>query len=251
MNIAILGAGWLGSALAHSLQNNNHNVKVSVTSTEKKQLLHATGINAFVVSATNDTINGELNFFKNIDVLVCTLTPQPINIFKTLANEIEKQGIKKVIICSSTGIYQNCTGLVTENSHLNTDIEKVNLLKNIEDTFLNQPTFTATILRLGGLIGGNRHPVIHLAKKTEISDGNEPVNIVFLETILKNIQLLINKPLLNTVFNLVENDHRTKEAFYTAEAKKHTLTLPPFTKNSAPKNRIVSTNKIQKHLTNN
>lgn len=251
MNIAILGAGWLGSALAHSLQNKNYNVKVSVTNAEKKQLLQTAGINAFVVTATNDKIIGELDFFKNIDVLICTLTPQPVAVFKVLANEIANQGIKKVIICSSTGIYQNCTGLVTEKSFLNTDIEKVNLLKNIEDVFLNHTAFNATILRLGGLIGGNRHPVKFLAKKTEITDGNEPVNIVFLETILTNIRALLTKLLPNTVFNLVENDHRTKEDFYTAEAKKHNLTLPPFIKNNAPKNRIVSNEKLQKHLTNN
>ncbi|UUV22204.1 NAD(P)H-binding protein [Paenimyroides aestuarii] len=247
MNIAILGAGWLGTELAKVLSK-NHTVKVSVTTNEKKELLQTQGLNAFTVVLSLNGVSGSLDFFKNVDVLICTLTPQAVAVFYPLADVLKKHAIKNVVVCSSTGIYQDCEGIVKESSALKLTIPKVQLLKSIEDVFLTDAAFNATILRLGGLIGKNRHPVKHLAKKDQITDGNEPVNIVYQDTILKTICLLLKQPLLNTVFNLVETDHRTKEVFYQDAAKEHDVSLPPFSYTSSPKNRVVSTEKIESFL---
>lgn len=251
MNIAILGAGWLGTELAHILKNNKYKIRVSVTTEEKKQHLQAMGLNAFAVNISSSGILGELDFFKDVDVLISTLTPQPITVFNFLVNEIKKHAIKNVIVCSSTGIYQDCEGVVIESSVLKLDIPKVQLLKCIEDVFLINDNFDATVLRLGGLIGKERHPVKHLVKKEAIADGNEPVNILYQKTFINTIISLLKNTLPNTVFNLVENDHRTREAFYTTAAKEYNFVLPPFTHNNTPKKRIVSTEKLNVFLQRN
>src|SRR5690606_40284617 len=89
----------------------------------------------------------DLSFFESIDVLIVSLTPQAIEVFKHLISEIIQWQIPKVILFSSTGIYADCEGVVTETSLLKTDRPKVALLKSIEELFLQNNEFTTTVLR--------------------------------------------------------------------------------------------------------
>lgn len=246
--IGILGAGWLGKPLALFLQEKGHQVKVSVRSEEKKNQLQNSGLSSFVLQIDQNEIQGDLSFFNEVDVLIISLTPQQISIFKTLLEIVKQYNIQKVILFSSTGIYTDCSGKMNENHLLQLHIPKVKLLKEIEDVFLNESSISATILRLGGLIGPNRNPVTFLAKKEFIEEGNEPVNIAYQETIIETISALLNTKLHNTVFNITEDDHRTKEAFYTEAAKQKGLVLPNFKYSTNPKNRIVLNDKIKEFL---
>lgn len=246
--IGILGAGWLGKPLAFFLQEQGHQVKVSVRSEEKKMQLQNDHLVPFVLQVEEHVVQGDTSFFKDLDVLIVSLTPQPIEVFKMLLQTIKAHHIQKVILFSSTGIYTDCVGEVNEDSLLQTHLPKVKLLKEIEELFLNEPLVTTTVLRLGGLIGPNRHPIVYMAKKGRVEAGNEPVNIIYQEIILETIAKLLTKEVSNTVFNLVTNDHRTKEAFYTEAARAFGLKVPEFIDEPNPKNRIVSTKKLHEYL---
>lgn len=246
-NIAILGAGWLGTALAKKLQP-NYNVKVSTRTIDKQKVLKQDGLNAFIVDFNTGIPENFEVFFNEVDVLIISLTPQPLHVFKKIEAVINQHQIKQVLVFSSTGIYNDLKGMVTETSDLNTKLPRVALLKAIEDLFLTNEAFNATVLRLGGLIGGERHPVKSLAKKDRIADGNEPVNIAYQDTIIESIDLLLSNNLPNEVFNIVEDDHRSKQAYYTDAAERLNLKLPEFAFNEQPKNRIVAAEKIKKYI---
>lgn len=244
-NIAILGAGWLGTALAKKLQL-NHQVKVSTRTVEKQVILTQEHLNTFIVDL--DTPDNFNSFFNDVDVLIISLTPQPIAIFRKIETFIKTHQIKHVLLFSSTGIYNDLEGVVTEISDLNIHLPRVALLKEIEDVFLENTSFKATILRLGGLIGPNRHPVNSLAKKERIADGNEPINIAYQKTIITYIEFLLTQELPNSIFNIVEDDHRSKQTYYTEAAEILNLKLPKFIFNEQPKNRIVSAQKIKEYI---
>lgn len=248
-NIALLGAGWLGTSLAKQLQE-KYVVKVSTRSLEKQAKLQQQGLNTFIVDLNADDIHNNDTFFINVDVLIVSLTPQPIEVFKKLIALAEKHAIKKVLLFSSIGVYAGLKGIVTENSVLNTENPKVALLKSIEDVFLQKNHFNTIVLRLGGLIGNDRHPVYHLAKKNVIEDGNEPVNLIDKDAIIETINTLLLMPFTSTVLNVVNNNHATKEVFYTQAAKQLNLTLPAFKYNEIPHNKIVSNEKLQRFLNN-
>lgn len=248
MRIGILGAGWLGSALAHFLKDNNQQVKVSTRSVAKQRQLQNQHLQTYLVQVKEDKIDGDLSFFESIDILVVSLIPQDLSIFKQVVCEVLKQNIPHVVVLSSTGIYNGCEGTVTESTLLKAENPKVALLQSIEALFLNHNGFTSTILRLGGLIGPNRHPVHYLVKKEVISNANEPVNILYQNTFLTTFSALLKAKMQHTIFNLVEKDHRTKEAFYTESSLKFGYKLPPFLATSSPKNRLVSTEKIEHFL---
>mgnify|MGYP003520060811 FL=1 len=248
-NIAILGAGWLGTSLAHSLSKEN-NLKVSVRSEEKKQRLQNEGLQVEIVAIKEDTIVDDSLFFSNTELLIVSLTPIALPYFEQVILAIEQNHIKKVILFSSTGIYTDCKGWVTETSDLHLEIPKVKHLKTIEDLFLLNENFDCTVLRFGGLMGKDRHPVKFLAKKEIIEEGNEPVNMISDEEIISIMEQIITKELPNDVFNVVTNDHRTKKDFYTEAALERGLQLPPFTETPNRKNRKVDATKIQQFLSN-
>lgn len=247
-NIAILGAGWLGKSLALHLQDQNLQVKVSVSSIEKKERLVQEGLHAFVFKLTENLVYDPDNFLENVEVLVVSLPPVGIGFFETLRRNINCFGIKKVILFSSTGIYTDCEGTVTEETALQVHLPKVMHLKTIEDLFVHEPYFNTVVLRLGGLVGSDRHPVFHLAKKQQIADGNEPVNLVTKEEILPIVVHFLKSAFSTNVFNLVSNEHGTKEVYYTNAAQKLGIKLPPFVNAQSPKNRIVSAQKLTNYL---
>lgn len=246
--IGIFGAGWLGKSLALHLQDNDFNVKVSVSSIEKKEQLLNQQLNAFVIKVTEDDLQGDEDFFEKVDVLLVSLPPVDVSIFEMLIKIIPKYAIKKVILFSSTGIYTDCEGIVNEDTSLQKHLSKVHHLKAIEDLFLNENAFNTTVLRLGGLVGADRNPVYHLAKKEVIANANEPVNLVDKAQVLQTIFQLLNLPFNTTVFNVVSNNHQTKKDYYTQAAKGLNVILPPFLATPKPKNRIVSTQKLTTYL---
>ena len=68
MNIAILGAGWLGSVLAKKYTENNHNVIISTTSREKQSLFAKNGLKSMLIEVTEEKIIEDYSFFNGIEL---------------------------------------------------------------------------------------------------------------------------------------------------------------------------------------
>lgn len=248
MKVGILGAGWLGKQLALILQGAGNEVKVTASSEEGRDNLKMEGMNAFFVRLDEYGVYGNLEFFNDIKVLIISLPPVAPKCFKQLLEQMEHSGIKESIVFSSTGIYADCKGKVDEDSSLQLHLPKVKRLKEIEDLFLQQPGLSAIVLRLAGLWGAERHPVYFLARREVIEDADEPVNLVQGATVCKAVLKILSDKVNTAVFNVVDNDHRSKEAFYTAAAEERNLLLPPFLKSKKTMNRIVLGEKIKQVL---
>ena len=113
MEIGILGAGWLGTVIAEKGIENNHNVVVSSTNKKKLEIFKNNGYKAKMIVANEREVQGDLSFFKGIELLIITIPPKPdkngnINydlIIEQLIKKIVFFRIKKVIYTSSTSVY--------------------------------------------------------------------------------------------------------------------------------------------------
>ncbi|HRI28485.1 MAG TPA: SDR family NAD(P)-dependent oxidoreductase, partial [Chitinophagales bacterium] len=144
---------------------------------------------------------------------------------------VRKSGIKRVIFVSSTSVYAPLGRLVTEAyTALNTpDTASGRVLRKVEQLWLqNDNPFTTTILRMAGLVGGNRHPVKYLAGKTNLPNADAPVNLVHLHDCLAAVTLVLNNPPRSTVYNICADEHPTRQQFYTFAARKLGLEPPQF-----------------------
>lgn len=254
-NISILGGGWLGFPLGKLLAK-KHLVKISTTSENKLNLFSEAGLKPFLLEVPSYKQFSTDNFFSNCDVLIITIPPnrknseamEYVSKMNWIISQAENHQIKQIIYTSSTSVYDGLEDEVDETTILKNDNLRAKEIIINEENLLKNPNFKATILRLGGLFGEERHPVKFLAKKEVNENGNEPVNMLHLYDATEAISALIEKPIENEIYNLVYPQYDNREIFYNNAAKALKLTISDFKPAEFPKNRTVSSKKFQKQF---
>ncbi|HLV46055.1 MAG TPA: SDR family oxidoreductase [Flavobacterium sp.] len=252
--ISILGAGWLGTPLAIQLKNNGHQVKVSTTTPEKLSFFEANNIDSCIVNiSTKSNLDNITQLLTDTDILIITIPPgrmqnveeNYVDKIKTIIPFIEKHQIQNVIFTSSTTVYLSLKGNVDEETPIIPISEMDKQIVEIENILLSNPHFHSTILRLGGLIGEDRHPVRYIVQRAVIEDANNPVNMVHQKDIIRFIEKMIEQEIPNEIFNIVAPIKLNRRDFYTQEANKLNLSpLPKFVDNPNADLRKVSGKKI-------
>lgn len=266
--ITILGCGWLGLPLAKSLLSKGYEVKGSTTSESKLDVLKNAGISPFQIQLEEHQIIGNIEeFLKETHVLVIDIPPGLrretstsnemtfVNKVKTLIPIIEKSGVQKVVFVSSTSVYGDSKNFstaleVTEETTPNPDTESGKQLV-ISETLLQSNThFKTTVIRFGGLLGDDRHPVKFLAGKTNVENPDAPVNMIQREDCIGIIEKSIDFARddnweWNQTFNAVAPQHPTRKAYYHKKAEIFNLPLPTFAENLESKGKIISSKKVE------
>mgnify|MGYP000736775321 FL=1 len=264
-NISILGCGWLGLPLAKSLLSKRYEVAGSTTSESKLEVLKNAGIFPFQIQLDENEIIGNIQeFLKETDVLVIDIPPGLrrqlstsnemtfVNKVKTLIPFIEKSKIKKVIFVSSTSVYGDRFPIleITEATPPNPDTENGKQLVIAETLLQSNPHFKTTVIRFGGLLGEDRHPVKFLAGRTNVENPDAPVNMIqredcigIIEKILKQVQH--DNWEWNQTFNAVAPQHPTRKEYYHKKAQILNLPLPIFAENLESKGKIISSKKVE------
>ncbi|PTX45221.1 nucleoside-diphosphate-sugar epimerase [Christiangramia gaetbulicola] len=259
MKIAILGCGWLGLELGKRLWEQNHEVRGSVTRHERMQEVRAAGIVPYSIKLFEKGIQGDMrSFLSGANILIIDIPPglrkNPEGNFvkkiKKLIPYIEKSYLQKVIFTSSTSVYEDTEDFPVYDESAQTDNSNdISIqLRNAELLLLNNESFNASILRFGGLIGPERHPVKFLSGKTGISNPEAPVNLVHQEDCIKAVCKLIELEKDNSVWNVVNPEHPSKEAYYTRIAKERNLQGPEFDHSKPSKGKKISSEKLMKEL---
>ena len=263
--ISILGCGWLGFPLAKSLHSKGYEVKGSTTSESKLEVFKNAGISPFQIQLEEHQIIGNMEeFLKETNVLVIDIPPglrretsssnemSFINKVKTFIPFIEKSDVQKVIFVSSTSVYGDGFPIVeiTESTKPNPDTESGKQLVIAETLLQSNPHFKTTVIRFGGLLGDDRHPIKFLAGRTNVENPNAPVNMIeredcigIIEEILKQVQH--DNWEWNQTFNAVAPQHPSRKAYYHKKAEIFNLPLPTFAEDSESKGKIISSKKVE------
>jgi nucleoside-diphosphate-sugar epimerase len=267
IKISILGCGWLGLPLAKSLLSKGFEVKGSTTSESKLEVLKNAGISPFQIQLEEHQVIGTIeDFLKETDVLVIDIPPGLrreisstqemtfVNKIKTLIPFIEKSGIQKVIFVSSTSVYGDGFPIVeiTEETKPNPDNESGKQLAITETLLQSNPHFKTTVIRFGGLLGDDRHPIKFLAGRTNVENPDAPVNMIeredcigIIEKILKYSETSEQHDNWGETFNAVAPQHPTRKAYYHKKAEIFNLPLPTFAEDSESKGKIISSEKVE------
>ena len=253
--IGIMGGGWLGLAVAEKAMERNHSIKVSTTHKEKSTLLKKNGFDAAVVEVSEFDINGENDFFNDVKLLIISIPPglrknpdrNYIAVIEQIINKIELTGIEKVIFTSSTSVYGNQAETITEESELLGTTEAARQIIAVEKKLLEHKQFESCILRLGGLVGPNRHPIFTLSGKKNIPNPLSPINFIHQQDAVSIILHIIENWQGNQAYNAVTPFHPTRIDYYSEMAKIAALEAPAFEKSGIVRG-IVSANKVRKDL---
>lgn len=235
--ITIAGLGWLGQSFAASLIKQGYTVKGSVTNTAKAKALSTQGIRAYPVVLTEGGVAGAIDdFLKNTDVLAIMIPPglrknTGINYALKMAHflhRIQASAIKKVILVSSTSVYDDSQGRVTEKDNPLPELNAAKQLYEVEQLFFNANSFQTSIVRFGGLYGGNRNPVKFLAGRKELRNGDAPVNLIHREDCVGILQAIIKQDVFGHIFNAVAPQHPKKRTYYMEQAVLKGLAPPQY-----------------------
>ncbi len=255
--IGILGCGWLGLPLAKQLIKENYSVFGSATSKEKCILLEKEGISAFEIILHEKKVDKNLiAFLSSFDTLIIAVPPRARtsgeNAFlfklKLLISELEKANIKNVLFISSTAVYGDYKGVVSETTTKKPTTAAGKQLVAIEQLLTENTNFKTTILRFAGLIGLERHPIKQLSGKTNIKNPNAPINLIHLDDCIAIIFKIIEQEMWNTDFNAAYPNHPTRKNYYTKEAIKRKLPLPNFSHEGLNSGKIIDATKLSKTL---
>ncbi len=252
-NIAIIGSGWLGLPLAESLIEAGYRIHGSTTSKEKIKTLEDSGIIPFIISLSENGIEGNvLDFLKDIDIVIVNVPPKLRKSnsenysekMRWLHKAVREAFVQKVVFVSSTSVYGEVDGEVTEETKPRPNTESARQLLASENTFREDNGLRTTVIRFGGLIGQERHPINMLSGKKGLSGGNHPINLIHLDDCIRIIQSIIEKNWWNEIFNGVHPYHPKKKDYYILEAKKRGLQVPDYKEDNLEKSKIIDSNRL-------
>lgn len=236
--IAVLGAGWLGEPLLPLLQLAGHKVWASTTGSEKAARLQALGHDVRLLAVSETGLHGELAGFFAADLLVLSLPPggrrnpaveksYPAKVQHVIA-AAKAGGVQRVLFTSSTGIYGEQAGWMTEESPLAPVTHSGKALMIVEKLLREAFGEGLTVLRLAGLIGPGRQAGRWFAGKQGLPDGNRYVNMVQQADVLAFLQQVIDQAAWGHTLNVCYDEHPFKRDFYPAAADAIGLKRPTF-----------------------
>ncbi len=234
---AVLGCGWLGLPLAKALICSGYRVHGSTTSEGKIAGLASDGIQPFLIRLGEQSIEGPVkDFLKGMDLLIINIPPglrkNPVENYagkmKVLFKAVKAASVPRILFVSSTSVYGDAEIRVTESTPPAPQTESGRQVLAAEQLFRNDRELETIIVRFGGLIGPDRHPVNQLAGKKGLFHGDESVNLIHLEDCINLIRTVVKSGHWNQVFNGVYPAHPKKEVYYTREAIKRGLAVPHY-----------------------
>jgi nucleoside-diphosphate-sugar epimerase len=138
--------------------------------------------------------------------------------------------------------------VVTETTLPQPETESGRQLLVSEQLLQNNTNFKTTILRFGGLIGEDRHPVKFLAGRENLDNPDAPINLIHQEDCIGIILKIIASHSWNEVFNAAAPFHPSREDYYTQKALSLNLVLPKFNTVDPSVGKTILSDKIENVL---
>lgn len=232
MKVAIIGCGYVGTAVARHWQRTG-NMEVAATTTTPSRISTLEAIASQVEIARGNDPKALQSVLRDRDAILLTVGARGdsyeetyLTTAKTLVSLLpDFPTIRQVIYTSSYAVYGDRAGAwVDETSPLAPANENGSILAQTEETLLNADC-NACILRLGGIYGEGRDLVRifgRAAGSTRPGDGTDASNWIHLEDIVGAIDFALHHD-LNGIYNLVDDSHLTTGELIGSVLEKNNL----------------------------
>jgi nucleoside-diphosphate-sugar epimerase len=126
---------------------------------------------------------------------------------------------KKIIFISSISVYGAASGCISESTRPEPVTKSGIWLHQVEQLLLAKFKSHISIIRAGGLIGGERHPVVSLSKKLDTVVEDTPINMIHRDDLIEIIFSISKMKVPPGIVNAVTPYHPMKSAYYGAWSK--------------------------------
>ncbi|MBM7456606.1 nucleoside-diphosphate-sugar epimerase [Oceanisphaera litoralis] len=227
-SVAIVGLGWLGEPLAKTLQARGCRVAGTTTTEAKAERLRREGIDALVWDI-NEPRPSAWPVELAAQTLVLCVPPGKVDDYAETLGRVArlaaKAGVQRLLFTSATSVYGGL-GRKTE-ADAAPDSARGERMLAAEQAVRHSGIPRVLCLRLSGLVGGNREPGRFLAGR-RFEGGDEPVNLVAQEDLLRFIPAILARHDWPEVLNASAPHHPGRREFYTRAAELSDLPPPQF-----------------------
>ncbi len=227
-SVAIMGLGWLGEPLAKTLQARGYRVAGTTTTEAKAERLRREGIDALVWNI-NELLPSAWPAALAAQTLVLCVPPGKVDDYAVTLGRVAmlaaKAGVQRLLFTSATSVYGGL-GSKTE-ADAAPDSARGERMLAAEQAVRHSGVPQVLCLRLSGLVGGNREPGRFLAGR-RFEGGEEPVNLVAQEDLLRFIPAILARHDWPEVLNVSAPHHPSRREFYTRAALLRDLPPPQF-----------------------
>lgn len=241
-DISILGGGWIGVPLAEKLASMAYSLQISQSSQTKT--IQNPAIKLIQWRAEVNMPEPTWESILHAKTIIWTIPPRRkingdhfyLDVLRDFVRILNQKKYQQVIFLSSTSVYKAENSLVNEESAL-----EGNLMSQAED-ILQRIQNPLLILRLGGLMGGERYVAKYYAGK-KVPAANHPVNYVHRTDVLEIISQCISSQLTGT-YNVVAPQHPIKSELVKLECDRRGLELPLEYLEDKEATKVVSSDKL-------
>lgn len=241
MRILILGAGYIGLSLIKSWSNREDRFWATTTSSEKLPLLSSLSEKAFLLQEADEVKLAE--WIKHCEGMVVCVAPKSstnyektyLQIATAVCKALEKRNRPFYLLyTSSTSVYGDHQGKwIDEQSPLLNTSDNGNILRKAENLYISSatPFIKVCVLRLAGIYGPERElekRARALSGKTIPGQADSPTNHIHRDSIMQAIEHCF-KNQLEGIFNLANDDHRTREELYGTLCREMGIPAPIWT----------------------
>ena len=235
MNIAVLGAGYVGLNACIALKKKGHVLTATTRSEQRLEELYRVADKSIILK--DKDLDALTPLILDHELLLITIGADHSDSYESayLENALairqiaeENQCSRKLIYTSSTSVYGDHEGLwVDETSELKTTTDQGKILIETERVFqsLHHLGWNVCILRLSEIYGPKRElssRLKHFEGRFLPGNGSNYSNMIHVEDVVHAIDYSINHQ-LNGVYNLADDDHPTRKELYEAVVKKFAL----------------------------
>ncbi|HEY9599930.1 MAG TPA: SDR family oxidoreductase [Cyanophyceae cyanobacterium] len=262
MNVAIIGCGYVGKAIAHYWRYKLGLVVTATTTTpERVTTLEAVAQKVAVVKG--DDSASLLSVLRGQETILLSVGAKNGNVYeeaylqtaKTLVSVLPQvPEVRQLIYTGTYSVYGDRDGeWVDESSAVEPANPNGEILAQTEQVLLSASSdnLKVCILRLGGIYGPGRELVKifgRVAGTTRPGDGSDITNWIHLEDIVGAIELVRSQQ-LQGIYNLVNDAYLTRRELIERVCEQHQLPYVIWdasVKSDRPYNARVSNQKIKK-----
>jgi nucleoside-diphosphate-sugar epimerase len=236
MNIAIIGCGYVGYAVAQYWQQKTaFTITVTTTTPERVPALEETAQRVVVVKGNHS--EGLKAVLQNQDVVLLSVGSKGVNTYeetylhtaKTLVSVLKQcPCVKQLIYTSTCSVYGNHNGaIVDEETTVIPSTSNGQILIETENLLLqaSNEQLRVCLLRLGGIYGVGRELVkiySRVAGTIRPGNGNEPANWIHRDDIVAVIDFVC-KHRLQGIYNVVDDANLTNREVIDRVCETHNL----------------------------
>jgi nucleoside-diphosphate-sugar epimerase len=243
----VIGCGWLGLPFAQHLIQNGNEVIGTTTSTEKMEVLRDAGISPVLFST--DSKNRLEEVLNSCNYLLLNIPPSSLkeNYADAMLHITDRLHSKaKIIFISSTSVYADKNQEAKETDDLDGEGRNAPHIIEAEKALKQTLKDRLTIIRMAGLVGGDRHPAKYMSGNS-YDNGKDKINLIHLEDCIGLINKVVEQKYFGEILNGCSTEHPMKMDYYTWAAKKINI-IPPVFKDKVGKWKEISNKKSSTSL---